>query len=95
MAEKRKYTATAEIRLTAAQVERIAEKVKEGIIQYLEKTEPDIDKFMNYDEAAEFLGCAKTTMYKKVGKGEIPYVTIGGKKKFLRKELVGLVRSLN
>lgn len=92
MTEKRKYTATAEIRLTAAQVERIAEKVKEGIIQYMKESEPDIDKFMNYDEAAEFLGCAKTTLYKKVQNKEIPYVTIGGKKKFLRKQLIASVR---
>lgn len=92
MTEKRKYTATAEIRLTAAQVERIAEKVKEGIIQYMEKTEPDIDKFMSYAEAAEFLGYTKNTMYKKVGNNEIPYITVGKKKKFLRKQLIEIVR---
>jgi len=92
MTEKRKYTATAEIRLTATQVERIAEKVKEGIIQYMEKTEPEVDKFMSYAEAAEFLGCARNTLYKKVGNNEIPYVIVGKKKKFLRKQLIEIVR---
>ena len=95
MTEKRKYTATAEIRLTAAQVERIAEKVKEGIIQYMEKSEPEVDKFMNYNEAAEFCGYKRTTMYKKVNSGEIPYVTINGKKKFLKKDLIRVARRLN
>lgn len=44
--------------------------------------------FMNFDEAAEYLGVAKTSLYNKCYRKQIPhYKPSGGKLYFLRSEL--------
>lgn len=90
---KKRAALPVEIRLTDAQVARIAEKVKEAVIQYMKATEPEVDKFMTAQEAAEFCGYSINTIYAKARNNEIPYVVVGRRKKYLRKDIINYVRN--
>lgn len=45
-------------------------------------------EILDIDEAAEFLGIKKRTMYKLAKAGEIPAVKIGGQWRFYREQLL-------
>ena len=50
--------------------------------------------YMNFDEAAEYLGVAKTSLYNKCYRKQIPhYKPSGGKLYFLRSELDAWIAS--
>lgn len=88
MAEKRKYTATAEIRLTDAQVDRIARRVAELLIQHEQETEDLKEPLMTPEEAARYCGYACDTFRRM----DVPYVMVGKRKRYSKSGLAKFVR---
>lgn len=50
------------------------------------------DEYLNLKEAAAFLGCSETTLYKKAKKGEVPGAKAGGSWRFPRRDLEKYMR---
>lgn len=55
-------------------------------------TEKD-DQLLTVDGAAEFLDCAKPTIYQKTSKGELPFMKRGKKLYFLKKDLIDYLKA--
>lgn len=88
MAEKRKYTATAEIRLTDAQVDRIAQRVAELLIEHKQESEDFDEPLMTMEEAAHYCGYS----WEAFRKMDVPYIIVGRRKRFSKIGLAKFVR---
>lgn len=69
------------------------EKIEEQLnnLQPLEKEEEE--EFINVNQAANFLQIAKSTLYGKIFRGEIPCYKPGQRLYFSKQELVGWIKS--
>lgn len=65
----------------------------ERLLNEKNQSQPDPDKLFNIEEAANFLGVVKTTMYGKVARREIPYHKRAKRLYFFRSELQNYIKS--
>ena len=65
------------------------------ILKLLEssKHEKQKNKLLNVQEAANFLNLAKSTIYSKVSKGELPHMKRGKRLYFSQEELTAYIKS--
>lgn len=92
MAEERR-TAPMTMRLSQAQMEKLADMVARRVVRMLDENGYAEEKYMTYAEAAEFLGYKLNTMRKKVCLGEVPCERVnGGQPRFTKSALTRWMR---
>ena len=74
-------------------IDRIADRLSEQLETF--KTTPTIDEKrpLGIDEAAQFVGLAKQTLYRLTSEGTIPFYKNAGKLWFFRDELLAWIRN--
>jgi excisionase family DNA binding protein len=84
-----------DIVLTSIDKEEIKQIVTDAVQLAIGRIDKDQDqaKFLNADQACEFLGIAKPTLYTKCSKQLIPYFKQGKKLYFHQAELVAWLKS--
>lgn len=95
MAEERRQ-APATVRLSQAQMERLADMLAERVVMRLREEGYAEEKYMTYAEAAEYLGYKLNTLRKMVCLGEVPYERgNGGAPRFTKAALTKWMRQRN
>lgn len=95
MAEERR-TVAATVRLSQAQMERLADMLAERVVRRLREEGYGEEKYLTYAEAAEYLGYKLNTLRKMVCQGEVPCDRgNGGAPRFTKAALTKWMRRRN
>lgn len=65
---------------------------KIGNISFIEKPQPQSEKLLTIQEAAEFLNLSVATLYTKVSRNELPFMKKGKRLYFSDKELMRYIK---
>ena len=66
----------------------IQETIKTSVAAAIRQNRPqEPEDFMRIEEASEFLGLSKVTLYSKASRGELPHTKRGGRLYFSRRRL--------